>query len=517
MTNEILDKIVGKFKFEKRNHSNYFLVPLSQEEESLFGEHELRDLSINYSVEHGVYEITFLAKNSSDLAGDLTIRWVESDYDYDLYSVEYDEQFCGHVCVRDVGSRTACGRYADSSIQICTARATKHENAVRVNAVIYVHKKDKGFADLAWSSNVRSEVLSSAKLTEITPQKVFEIDSHNVLTKYTGTSRKVVIPYGVVKIARRAFYKSDVARVIIPDTVEIIESEAFTSCDKLLKLNIPNGVKDIGAGAFKGCKSLVGTITLPNELKCIRHEVFCHCESVEEVVIPVGVEEIQDSAFSGCQSIKSLIIPDSVQIISKYAFSSCYNILSVKLPNGLTRIEEGLFASCSKLLQIEIPDDVISIGAYAFSHCNALSQIVLPKGLFHIGMCAFKGCSKIATIEIPDGVKKISNGAFMCCNRLNLIKLPQALTQIEKETFYDCGFVSFDVPSGVTSIGELAFGQCRKMTKVFIPKSVQTLDDNVFRYCSDKLTIFCESENCPQGWSEKWNSGERSVVWGYKN
>ena len=45
--------------------------------------------------------------------------------------------------------------------------------------------------------------------------------------------------------------------------------------------------------------------------------------SLKEITIPDGVIEIGDGAFEGCKSLEKITIPDSVTVIGKNAFHGC--------------------------------------------------------------------------------------------------------------------------------------------------------------------------------------------------
>ncbi|MBR2009804.1 MAG: leucine-rich repeat protein, partial [Peptococcaceae bacterium] len=45
-------------------------------------------------------------------------------------------------------------------------------------------------------------------------------------------------------------------KIVIPDTVKVIDKMAFTDCSKLKEIVIPEGVEIIGDEVFAGCSSL---------------------------------------------------------------------------------------------------------------------------------------------------------------------------------------------------------------------------------------------------------------------
>ena len=65
---------------------------------------------------------------------------------------------------------------------------------------------------------------------------------------------------------------------------------------------IPDTVKEIGYGVFRGCRGL------------------------KRIVIPNSVTKIGTYAFYGCSNLKSIIIPESVAEIGYYAFLGCSSL-----------------------------------------------------------------------------------------------------------------------------------------------------------------------------------------------
>lgn len=61
---------------------------------------------------------------------------------------------------------------------------------------------------------------------------------------------------------------------------------------------------------------------------------FMFNKQLTEYVIPDGVTEIGLGAFEGCTSLKSVTIPDSVTKIGCYAFNGCASLKSVTIPRG---------------------------------------------------------------------------------------------------------------------------------------------------------------------------------------
>ena len=78
-------------------------------------------------------------------------------------------------------------------------------------------------------------------------------------------------------------------------------------------------VTTIGEYAFSDCDSLT-SITIPDSVTTIGDYAFSSCDSLTSVTIPNSVKTIGSEAFYGCDSLTSITIPDSVTTIGNYAF-----------------------------------------------------------------------------------------------------------------------------------------------------------------------------------------------------
>lgn len=124
---------------------------------------------------------------------------------------------------------------------------------------------------------------------------------------------------------------TDAAMVIVPKTVRIIGSLAFTRRAKLKKVQLPDGLERIGRDAFSDCDAL------------------------EEVVIPASVKTIAPYAFGGCESLKKVTFLGEVQSLSRTAFSDCFNLYTILVPAGKEK-------AYRKILHITSESDTLVLG-----------------------------------------------------------------------------------------------------------------------------------------------------------
>jgi len=183
----------------------------------------------------------------------------------------------------------------------------------------------------------------------------------------------------------------------IPNSVILIDFDAFKDCNSLSSITIPNSVTKIGWRAFSGCSGLT-SITIPNSVTEIDQRAFEGCSGLSSVTIPNSVDRIYGDTFSGCSGLTSITIPNSVTEIGYGAFSGCVGLTSLIIPNSVTEIGSGAFSNCSSLASLTIPNSVTEIDYGAFSGCVGLTSLIIPNSVTEIGSSAFEGCSNLTSI-----------------------------------------------------------------------------------------------------------------------
>ena len=142
--------------------------------------------------------------------------------------------------------------------------------------------------------------------------------------------KKIVIEDGVKNIGAYAFAESsNLVSVIIPKTVTSIGEYAFYKCPNLTNISIPNSVEFIGQYAFYGCSALATSITIPNSVVFISPYTFYGCTNIPSVYLPNSVTTIGEAAFAGCGSLTSFTFPNSVTTIDREALKDCSNIREI--------------------------------------------------------------------------------------------------------------------------------------------------------------------------------------------
>lgn len=267
----------------------------------------------------------------------------------------------------------------------------------------------------------------------------------------------------------------EIKDLIIPNDVISICDNAFYGCT-LNSVTIPSNVKNIGEKAFEGCGltdyhiSDIASwcnINFSSAILSYKH-LYINGEELINLIIPNGVKNIGYGAFYGCVGLNSVNIPQSVTSIGTLAFGNCTNLTSINISIGVTSIGSHAFYECTGLTSITVPNSVTSIGTQAFYNCKNLTSITLSNSLKSIEEKTFYGCNTITSINIPNSVKGIKESAFHYCRNLNNVFIGDGVTGIGKQAFSGCSnLYSVTIGNSVKNIGSLSFANCEKLKDIY--------------------------------------------------
>ena len=310
------------------------------------------------------------------------------------------------------------------------------------------------------------------------------LEQINFPLNWTKTTRDNALHEGQIFIGCEKLKRLD-----IPEGVTTIPYKAFVGCSNFTTVTLPSTLKSIGFAAFSGCTGLT-EIILPEGLTTLGGSAFQNCDGLTEIVIPGSLLGIASESFVSCNALRKVTIEEGSKEIEREAFSGCTALEEVNMPSTLTAIGTNAFSGCSALVSVELPDAVTSIGYGAFRNCSALEQInfplnwttTTPKDLSW--GCIFEGCSKLTRMVVPEGVETIPLYAFFRAESLQEVVLPSTVKSIGRVAFGQCtSLESIGIPESVTQIDSSAFSGCRSLKEITIPAGVR-LDSEVFVNCS---------------------------------
>ena len=121
---------------------------------------------------------------------------------------------------------------------------------------------------------------------------------------YNNTVQTLVLGAEITQIQNNAFYACSALREVVMycSSLQTIEYGAFSDCELLRRVELPNSVTEIGPYVFQNC-FLLESVTMPRSLEKIGSSAFENCRKLLSVTIPANVKEIQSNAFYGCEQL----------------------------------------------------------------------------------------------------------------------------------------------------------------------------------------------------------------------
>lgn len=346
--------------------------------------------------------------------------------------------------------------------------------------------------------------------------------------------------YRVTAIGEGAFERcSKLEAVTLPATLKRIGSRAFmrTSIESIA---LPEGLETVGDSAFYYLWSLA-SVTLPSTLKTIGSYAFANCDGAE-INLPASLESVGDYAFYQCGAA-DLQLPPTLIAVGDYAFSQCYNS-NFAIPASLRHIGEGAFAYNSATIELVLPEGVESVGREAFMGFDKLTSLSLPASLTSIGEGAFAACYVLPEIRVaagnpayvarggvlynrdmttllaypggrpevefavPAGVTRLAARSFCGADTLASINLGKTLLEMGDYALSLCtALKSVNIPESITALGEGMLSNCIALEYAVLPASLRTIGANAFYGCTGMKNLYCHATTPPDATGDETGDG----------
>jgi hypothetical protein len=356
--------------------------------------------------------------------------------------------------------------------------------------------------------------------------------------------------YSVTTIGEGAFKYSKAVSIVLPESIDSIKSQAFSSASSLVSLTLPSNLKFIGYYSLSS--TALTSIEIPASVETIDDGAFFTCNNLSSIKFNNGLKKIGKSVFYKCP-VTTVTLPESLEELGKNAFMQCTKLASIKLPSTLVSLGSGVFYKCTSLTSIDIPESVTSIGDECFLYCDALSKVSLPASVATLGTsvfaatgieeftlasgnnnftlvdgvlysadkrllyaCPMKGkstvtvdskCvginggafwgSEIKKVVLPDGFLAIDDYAF-CMSSLAEINLPSSMTFIGEQGFASTKLSSIVLPENMTEVADGVLAGCTELTSVTIPSAVKTIYNHAFHNDTKLTSVTCLGTTAPE-------------------
>ena len=340
----------------------------------------------------------------------------------------------------------------------------------------------------------------------------------------------IVIPDSVTSIGSYAFeYCEGLTSIVIPSSVTSIGDSVFDSSDNLASITVAEGnsvyhsagnclIETASKTLIAGCKTSV--IPADGSVTVIGEDAFSYCDGLTSIVIPDSITSIGSYAFSNCNNLTSVTIGSGVQSIDSSAFSYCYKLVEVYNKSALSitagGTDHGEVALYAMNVYTQEGDSQLTdtSDGYRFYYDGSKGYLVgyhgtetaltLPASFttgggalieeYEIAKRAFYGCTALKSVTIPESVTVIGENAFSDCYGLTSVIIPDSVTYIADYAFVYCeGLTSIIIPNSVTSIGNGAFRYCNSLTSVTIGRGVTSIGNYAFESCYKLVEVYNKS------------------------
>jgi hypothetical protein len=339
-------------------------------------------------------------------------------------------------------------------------------------------------------------------------QSIILPDTLQVINSYTFADnyqlKNVTFPSGLKNIGNYAFGNTGILAANIPNGVTNIGEGAFQGCSDLITANIPTSITSLGSRVFSNCTNLISNMVFPAAITEIPDIIMNNCAKAS-FTLPSTLTRVGNYSFLGMNAITSVTLPNSVTTLGHSAFAFCSNLASINLNNiigtgnatfrntkltsidlsSITQINYENFNSCTALTSVTIGSLCLSIEPIAFYNCTNLANVTFlsPSNLLSIKGSAFSNCTKLTSLNLPNSITTIDGYAFQNCLLLSSINIPPLIDKINQAVFYGCkALKTITIPSNIINIMEYAFYNSG-LENITLPSSVKYLGNYAFGYC----------------------------------
>lgn len=224
-----------------------------------------------------------------------------------------------------------------------------------------------------------------------------------------------------------------------------VSSYAFSSCDEISMILLPTGLQEIQISAFQYDKLLTSVI-IPASVKIIGSTAFSDCVNLKNVTFEEGSNllTLEWAVFSGC-SISSFQIPEKVTNVDGYAFTDGkLTNLTLHPKNEYLFVENNTVFSADKCILFfisnktfetyEIPSFVSTLGQGCL-YKSKITAIAIPENVKRIEQICFCDCKNLINVTFLGPLENIGSNIFALSNNIELIVFPNTTMKVEGYEF----------------------------------------------------------------------------------
>ncbi len=286
--------------------------------------------------------------------------------------------------------------------------------------------------------------------------------------------------YTVVGVETEAFYKSLFTSITLPDTIKYIGDYAFSTCDYLENVIIPNSCYfDYFGYSVFSTTPFEAEIYSKDEAIFGQNVLYSYIGNADKYVIPDEINILSNNCFF-MSGVKSVVINENITEIPYYAFASCRNLKEITIPDSVGYIDEGAFKDCVNLEKVTLGKNVYEIGYDSFANTK-IKSIHLGPNVYYISG-AFNNCKYLETITIdPANETYIVKGDAVYSDISDLVDMEALVNTLYMLEYYIPSKTPAELTldDNVAGIGAFAFYNNKNVKKVS-GKTIALIDAYAF-------------------------------------
>ena len=297
----------------------------------------------------------------------------------------------------------------------------------------------------------------------------------------TSISGAVVIPesvtnggfvYTVSAFASKAFRScEEITSVSVPNTLTNWNTDRiFSTCTKLVDVNIPDGVTVMQMSTFNTCPSL-GHITLPQSLNNLSGAMF-FAAHVQRLTI-----KNRNTTFNGSNGYGEAF--DYYSCVDTLEFNPAYNLYEAW--HYTRRGTRG-----ARVKYFDYPDDnpffKVVDGSYVYNkdmtilyQCGGIhEEYVAPASLELVFEGAFMNDSALIRVDLSNSkVREIEEEGFYRCPNLTTMAWSDCIENLGYSAFSLSSNFEFTIPPTLRILGESAFAYNEVVKHLVVPNFIE--------------------------------------------
>ena len=364
------------------------------------------------------------------------------------------------------------------------------------------------------------------------------ISGSGAMTRY----RPDWMEQGSLEVAPWQKYAENITAIEITGAITTIGSYSFTGLENLESVTICPSVRKIHDGAFQnsGVKTVIFSTEeeILSQLIGIGENAF-RGTRLKDVVLPDGLVDIGSGAFADCPELQTVTLGELAtpcfDLTKDGVFANCSEGLTVYgcLNSAASEYAElmglsfnktksmtwDLVGKCGKDLYYYVDKDT---GILSIKGTGAMTDYKHPEDTSWNNREVVpwsKYQDQIQILVLGEGVTELGEFAFTFMHKLKYICWPETtLKVIAHQAFLDVAIETITLPESVTEIEDFAFNWCYNLTELRLPYELKNLKEDALAECRKLKRVWIGWQTKINDWSgSPFSCGDEGAATTYRN